>query len=62
MIAVQNPNLIDDPSHEQPDLHEHKVRGGVEVGQVGEGEVVVKAVEEGGDHVVAEHHGMGVQV
>ena len=49
-------NLVKDPCHEEPHLHEHEVCGGVEVGEVDEGEVVVQAVEQGGHHVVRQDH------
>jgi hypothetical protein len=45
------PCLIDEAGKKEPYLHEHEVGGGVEVGEAVEGEVVVEAVEGGGDQV-----------
>jgi len=44
-------DLIDETSEEESDLHEHEVRGGIEVGETEEGEIVVETVESGGDQV-----------
>ena len=49
------PDLVDKPCDKEPNLHEHEVGGGVEVGQAVKGEVVVEAVEGGGDEV-EDHH------
>ena len=54
-MLVGYPCLIDETGDEQPDLHEHEVGGGVEVGEAVEGEVVVEAVEEGGHQVEHQH-------
>ena len=47
-------HLVDQAGHQQPALHEHKVRGGVEEGEAEEGKVVVEAVEGGGHEVEQE--------
>ena len=46
--------LINDSRHEESDLHEEEVGGGVKKCQVGERQVVVEAVEPRGDHVVGQ--------
>ena len=45
-------HLVDESSHEEPDLHEDEVRGGVKDRQVLKGQVVVEAVERRRDEVV----------
>jgi hypothetical protein len=50
--------LINDSCHEKPDLHEQEVCCGIKKGQVGEGEVVVQAVQPGRDHVVGQDLGV----
>ena len=45
-----------DSGHEHSDLHEDEVGCGIKVGQVGERQVVVKAIEEGRHHVVNQYH------
>ena len=45
-------NLVDETRHEEPDLHEDEVGGGIEDGEVCEGQVVVEAVEGRRDEVV----------
>ena len=45
-------NLVDEARHEEPDLHEDEVGGGIEDGEVCEGQVVVEAVEGRRDEVV----------
>ena len=52
ILYFKSADLVHDSGQEEPDLHEHEVGCRVEVGQVDEGEVVVEAVEQGGDHVV----------
>jgi len=47
--------LIYEAGDEQPYLHEHEVCCWVEVGEAVEGEVVVEAVEGGGDEVQHQH-------
>jgi len=58
MLKTINNHLIDNSCHKKANLHEHEVCSGVEDGQVGVGQVVVKAIKECGDHVVGHDDGV----